>query len=160
MIDRIDHIAIAVENLDSAIDTWVNLLGCDRSTVTIHEVPSEKVRAAFIPVGETKIELLEPLGDDGPIAKFLSKSGEGMHHIALATDDVEAETGRAAALGLTPLGEPSAGAGGKKIVFLHPRQTSRVLVEFVEPKGASKKCRESDECKAAGAQKPERTEST
>lgn len=135
MIDRIDHIAIAVEHLDSAIDIWVKLLGCDRSAVAIHEVPSEKVRAAFIPIGETKIELLEPLGDDGPIAKFLSKNGAGMHHIALATDGVEAEAKRAAAEGLTPLGEPSAGAGGKKIVFLHPRQTNRVLVEFVEPKG-------------------------
>lgn len=135
MIDKIDHIAIAVENLDSAIETWVNLLGCDRSSVAIHEVPSEKVRAAFIPIGETKIELLEPLGDDGPIAKFLSKSGEGMHHIALKSDGVTEETQRASALGLTPLGEPSEGAGGKKIVFLHPRQTNRVLVEFVEPKG-------------------------
>ncbi|MBN1928158.1 MAG: methylmalonyl-CoA epimerase [Chlorobiaceae bacterium] len=136
MIERIEHIAIAVEHLDSAIDTWISLLGCDRSAVTIHEVPSEKVRAAFIPVGQTKIELLEPLGDDGPIAKFLSKSGEGMHHIALSTDGVEAETERVTALGLKPLGEPSAGAGGKKIVFLHPRQTSRVLVEFVEPGAA------------------------
>ncbi|UWX56897.1 methylmalonyl-CoA epimerase [Chlorobaculum sp. MV4-Y] len=135
MIHRIDHIAIAVEHLDSAIDTWVNLLGCDRSTVTIHEVPSEKVRAAFIPIGETKIELLEPLGDDGPIAKFLSKNGAGMHHIALATDGVDAEAKRVSALDITSLGEPSAGAGGKKIVFLHPRDTSRVLVEFVEPKG-------------------------
>jgi methylmalonyl-CoA/ethylmalonyl-CoA epimerase len=134
MIDRIDHIAIAVEHLDSAIDTWINILGCDRSAVTIHEVPSEKVRAAFIPVGQTKIELLEPLGDDGPIAKFLSKNGEGMHHIALATDGVVEETARVTALGLNSLGEPSTGAGGKKIVFLHPRQTSRVLVELVEPK--------------------------
>lgn len=134
MIDRIDHIAIAVENLDSAIDTWINILGCDRSAVTIHEVPSEKVRAAFIPLGQTKIELLEPLGDDGPIAKFLSKNGAGMHHIALATDGVEADAKRVTALGITPLGEPSAGAGGKKIIFLHPRQTSRVLVELVEPK--------------------------
>jgi methylmalonyl-CoA/ethylmalonyl-CoA epimerase len=134
MIDRIDHIAIAVQNLDSAIDTWTKLLGCDRSAVTIHEVPSEKVRAAFIPAGQTKIELLEPLGDDGPIAKFLSKNGEGMHHIALATDGIEAEAGRVASLGLPPLGEVSQGAGGKKIVFIHPRQTNRVLVELVEPK--------------------------
>jgi methylmalonyl-CoA/ethylmalonyl-CoA epimerase len=134
MIDRIDHIAIAVERLESAIDTFVNLLGCDRSSVVIHEVPSEKVRAAFIPVGQTKIELLEPLGDDGPVARFLSKNGEGMHHIALATSDVKEETRRVEALGITPLGEPSEGAGGKKIVFVHPRQTNRVLVEFVEPK--------------------------
>ncbi|NTU53414.1 MAG: methylmalonyl-CoA epimerase [Chlorobiaceae bacterium] len=134
MINRIDHIAIAVSDLDSAIDTFINLLGCDRSAVAIHEVPSEKVRAAFIPVGQTKIELLEPLGDDGPIAKFLSRSGEGMHHIALAADGIENETERVTSLGLTPLGKVSEGAGGKKIVFLHPRQTNRVLVELVEPK--------------------------
>jgi methylmalonyl-CoA/ethylmalonyl-CoA epimerase len=134
MIERIDHIAIAVQNLDNAIDTFVSLLGCDRSSVVIHEVPAEKVRAAFIPVGQTKIELLEPLGDDGPVAKFLSKNGEGMHHIALATDGVVEESKRVTELGLTLLGEPSTGAGGKKIVFLHPRQTNRVLVEFVEPK--------------------------
>jgi methylmalonyl-CoA/ethylmalonyl-CoA epimerase len=134
MIDRIDHIAIAVENLESAIDTFVNILGCDRSAVAIHEVAAEKVRVAFIPVGQTKIELLEPLGDNGPIAKFLSKSGEGMHHIALATDGIEKEAERASSVGLTPLGEVSEGAGGKKIIFLHPRQTNRVLVEFVEPK--------------------------
>ncbi len=134
MIDRIDHIAIAVENLDNAIDTFVSLLGCDRSSVAIHEVPAEKVRAAFILVGQTKIELLEPLGDDGPVSKFLSKNGEGMHHIALATDGVVEEAARVKTLGLTPLGEPSTGAGGKRIVFLHPRQTNRVLVELVEPK--------------------------
>jgi len=134
MIDRIDHIAIAVQDLNSAVDTFVAVLGCERSSVTIHEVPAEKVRVAFIPVGQTKIELLEPLGDEGAIAKFLSKNGEGMHHIALATDDLNRETERAAGLGLTPLGEPSEGANDKRIVFLHPRQTSHVLVEYVEPK--------------------------
>lgn len=134
MIDHIDHIAIAVQNLDTAVETWINLLGCDRSAVAIHEVPTEKVRVAFIPVGQTKIELLEPLGDDGPIAKFLSKNGEGMHHIALATDGIKDECERVSTLGLTPLGDASEGAGGKKIVFLHPRQTNRVLVEFVEPR--------------------------
>lgn len=134
MIDRIDHIAIAVQDLNSAVDTFVAVLGCDRSNVTIHEVPAEMVRVAFIPVGETKIELLEPLGDEGAIAKFLSKNGEGMHHIALATGDLDSETERAAGLGLTPLGEPSEGANDKRIVFLHPRQTNRVLVEYVQPK--------------------------
>jgi methylmalonyl-CoA/ethylmalonyl-CoA epimerase len=134
MIDRIDHIAIAVENLEKAIETWISLLGCDPSQVCVHEVPSEKVRVAFIPVGQTRIELLEPLGDDGAVAKFLSKNGEGMHHIALATDGIAPEAERAVSVGLTPLGEIAEGAGGKKIVFLHPRQTNRVLVEFVETK--------------------------
>ncbi len=134
MINRIDHIAIAVQNLEAALETFINVLGCDPGSVTVEEVPAEKVRVAFIPVGQSHIELLEPIGDDSAVAKFLAKSGEGMHHIALATDGLEPEVARAQGLGLSPLGEPRTGAGGKKIVFLHPKQTNRVLFEFVEPK--------------------------
>ncbi|HWQ26473.1 MAG TPA: methylmalonyl-CoA epimerase [Chlorobaculum sp.] len=134
MINRIDHIAIAVQNLDVALGTFLNVLGCDPGSVVIEEVPAEKVRVAFITIGESHIELLEPLGEDGPVSKFIAKNGEGMHHIALATDNIGDETERVTALGLNPLGEPSTGAGGKKIVFLHPRQTNRVLLELVEPK--------------------------
>lgn len=133
MIKKIDHIAIAVQNLDIALGTFINVLGCDPGSVVIEEVPSEHVRVAFIPIGETKIELLEPLGDEGAVAKYLAKNGEGLHHIALGTGDLEGETARVSALGLNPLGKPSTGAGGKKIVFLHPRQTNRVLLELVEP---------------------------
>jgi methylmalonyl-CoA/ethylmalonyl-CoA epimerase len=130
MIKKIDHIAIAVQNLESALETFINVLGCDPSTVTIEEVPSENVRVAFIPIGESKIELLQPISSEGAIAKFLSKNGDGMHHIALATDDFDKETERLRTLKLTPLGEPKEGAGGKKILFLHPKETNRVLVEF------------------------------
>jgi methylmalonyl-CoA/ethylmalonyl-CoA epimerase len=134
MINRIDHIAIAVQNLESALGTFLNVLGCPPGSVVVEEVPSEKVRVAFIPVGGTKIELLEPLGEDGPIAKFLAKNGEGMHHIALQTDDLAAETERVTSIGLNTLSPPKEGAGGKKIVFLHPKETNRVLIELVEPK--------------------------
>jgi methylmalonyl-CoA/ethylmalonyl-CoA epimerase len=134
MINRIDHIAIAVQNLDVALGTFLNVLGCDPGSVVIEEVPAEKVRVAFLTVGESHIELLEPLGEDGPVSKFIAKNGEGMHHIALATDNIGDETKRVTALGINPLGEPSTGAGGKQIVFLHPRQTNRVLLELVEPK--------------------------
>ncbi len=133
MINRLDHIAIAVQDLDAALGTFVSVLGCDPGSIVIEEVPSEKVRVAFIPIGESHIELLEPLGDEGAVSKFLAKNGEGMHHIALATDDLGQETERVTSLGLNPLGQPSTGAGGKKIVFLHPRQTNRVLFELVEP---------------------------
>lgn len=133
MINRIDHIAIAVQDLDAALGTFLNVLGCDPGSVTVEEVPAEKVRVAFIPIGQTHIELLEPLGEDGAVSKFLAKNGEGMHHIALATDNLEDETSRVTGLGLSPLGEAKTGAGGKKIVFLHPRQTNRVLFEMVEP---------------------------
>lgn len=75
MIRKIDHIAIAVQNLESALETFMNVLGCAPGDITIEEVPSEKVRVAFIPVGDTKIELLQPLSDDSPISKFLQKTG-------------------------------------------------------------------------------------
>jgi len=134
MIKKIDHIAIAVQNLESALETFRNILGCAPEAVRIEEVASEKVRVAFITVGESKIELLEPLSDESPIAKFLAKNGDGMHHIALETDDIDNETKRLVSLNINPLGLPKEGAGGKKIVFLHPKETNRVLFEFAQKK--------------------------
>ena len=92
MITKIDHIAIAVQNLESALETFRNVIGCAPEAIRIEEVSSEKVRVAFIIIGETKIELLEPLSDESPIAKFIAKNGDGMHHIALQTDDINKET--------------------------------------------------------------------
>ena len=134
MIKKIDHIAIAVQNLESALETFRNILGCAPEAVRIEEVASEKVRVAFITVGESKIELLEPLSDESPIAKFLAKNGDGMHHIALETDDIDKETERLASVNIHPLGLPKEGAGGKKIMFLHPKETNRVLFEFAQKK--------------------------
>jgi len=134
MIKKIDHIAIAVQNLESALDTFQNVIGCDPETIRIEEVDSEKVRVAFITIGESKIELLEPLSDESPIAKFLAKNGDGMHHIALETDDIDKETERLASVNIHPLGLPKEGAGGKKIMFLHPKETNRVLIEFAQKK--------------------------
>ena len=132
MIKKIDHIAIAVQNLESALETFRNVLGCAPGAIRIEEVASEKVRVGFITLGESKIELLEPLSDDSPIAKFLAKNGEGMHHIALETDDIDAETRRLASVNINPLGLPKDGAGGKKIMFLHPKETNKVLLEFAQ----------------------------
>ena len=132
MIKKIDHIAIAVQNLESALETFQNVLGCAPGAIRIEEVSSEKVRVAFISIGETKIELLEPMSDESPIAKFLAKNGDGMHHIALETDDIEKETERLASVNINPLGLPKEGAGGKKIMFLHPKETNRVLLEFAQ----------------------------
>ncbi|NHQ60299.1 methylmalonyl-CoA epimerase [Chlorobium sp. BLA1] len=132
MIKKIDHIAIAVQNLEVSLETFLNVLGCDPKSVTIEEVPSENVRVAFIPVGESKIELLEPMNSEGAIAKFLLKNGDGLHHIALATDDIVKESERLKTVNITPLSEPKEGAGGKKILFLHPKETNRVLLEFAE----------------------------
>ena len=134
MINKIDHIAIAVTNLESALETFTHILGCAPEAIRIEEVASEKVKVAFITIGETKIELLEPLSDESPIAKFLAKNGDGMHHIALETDDIDKETQRLASLNIKPLGLPKEGAGGKKIMFLHPKETNRVLIEFAQKK--------------------------
>ena len=134
MITKIDHIAIAVQNLESALETFRNVIGCAPEAIKIEEVASEKVRVAFITIGETKIELLEPLSDESPIAKFLAKNGDGMHHIALQTDDINKETERLASLNINPLSLPKEGAGGKKIMFLHPKETNRVLIEFAQKK--------------------------
>ena len=134
MITKIDHIAIAVQNLESALETFRNVIGCAGEAIRIEEVASEKVRVAFITVGETKIELLEPLSDESPIAKFIAKNGDGMHHIALQTDDINKETERLESLNIKPLSLPKEGAGGKKIMFLHPKETNNVLIEFAQKK--------------------------
>ena len=134
MITKIDHIAIAVQNLESALETFRNVIGCAEGAIRIEEVASEKVRVAFITVGETKIELLEPLSDESPIAKFIAKNGDGMHHIALQTDDINKETERLESLNIKPLSLPKEGAGGKKIMFLHPKETNKVLIEFAQKK--------------------------
>ncbi len=134
MITKIDHIAIAVQNLESALETFRNVIGCSGEAIRIEEVASEKVRVAFITVGETKIELLEPLSDESPIAKFIAKNGDGMHHIALQTDDINKETERLESLNIKPLSLPKEGAGGKKIMFLHPQETNKVLIEFAQKK--------------------------
>ena len=117
MISNIDHIAIAVRNLDSAVERFRALTGVGPDDIRIEEVPSENVRVAFIPIGDSKIELLEPLSDESPLSKFLEKRGDGLHHIALETDDLETETRRAESSGIAPLSAPSMGAGNKKIVF-------------------------------------------
>lgn len=132
MISNIDHIAIAVHNLQDALERFRVLTGVADEQIRIEEVPSEKVRVAFIHVGCSKIELLEPLDTSSPIARFLEKRGEGLHHIALETEDLEAEITRTANEDLRPLFPPSEGASKKKIVFFNPKDTSKVLIEFVQ----------------------------
>lgn len=129
MIQKIDHLGIAVRSLDESVKYYENALGlkCEHR----EEVPSQKVRTAFFTVGETHIELLEPTADDSPIAKFLAKSGEGIHHVAFATDDIAAQLGGAKSAGVQLIHEtPIAGAAGKRVAFLHPKSTHGVLTEF------------------------------
>jgi methylmalonyl-CoA/ethylmalonyl-CoA epimerase len=129
MLKKIDHLGIAVKSLDEAIPFYEKVFGLECEGR--EEVPSQKVRTAFFAVGEVHIELLEPMSDDSPIAKFLEKKGEGIHHVAYATDDLEAQLEKAVEEGCRLIDkEPRPGAGGKNIAFLHPKSTGGVLTEF------------------------------
>ena len=132
MLKRIDHIGIAVEDLDEAIVFYRDRLGLTLQTV--EEIPSRGLKIAFFKIGEVLIELLAPLGDGSEISKFLAKRGPGIHHMALATDDMAVDTHRLRRQGVRLLSEePQIGAEGFPIIFAHPRDTkSGVLLELIE----------------------------
>lgn len=128
---KIDHIGIAVNSLAEAIPAFSALLGMNASCE--EEVPSEGVRVAFFGSGPGRVELLEPAGEDSPVARFLARRGEGVHHVCFAVPDVEVALGRAEEAGLEVLPPRiRAGAGGHRVAFLHPRSASGVLVELSE----------------------------
>jgi methylmalonyl-CoA/ethylmalonyl-CoA epimerase len=128
-IRHIDHLGIAVRSLDAAIPLYRDVFGLEFEG--LDEVDEQGARVAFFRAGETLIELLEPTRADSPIGRFLEKRGEGIHHVALATDDIDAARATAEASGLTLLSDrPLDGAHGKLISFVHPRDTNGVLVEF------------------------------
>lgn len=133
MIQKIDHLGIAVKSLEEAIPYYEKALGliCEH----IEEVESQKVRTAFFSAGETHLELLEPTSPDSPIAKFLEKNPHGgIHHIAFATDDITGQLGRAKEAGVALIHEvPFPGAANKMVAFLHPKSTFGVLTEFCAP---------------------------
>ena len=133
MIKHIDHLGIAVRSLDAAVKYYEEALGlkCER----IEEVASQKVRTAFLDVGGTHIELLEPTAPDSTIAAFIEKRGEGIHHVAFATGDIGEQLGKARDAGVKLINEtPFDGAAGKLVAFLHPKSTFGVLTEFCMPK--------------------------
>jgi len=132
MITKINHIAIAVQRLSDHIPFYRDVLGLEfRGVETIAE---QKVRVALFGVGEVQIELLEPLSADSPISKFLKTKGDGLHHIAYQSDDIEKELIRLRSKNMRLL-DPQArpGAHGSKIAFLHPGSTGRVLSEICQP---------------------------
>ena len=138
MIQKIDHLGIAVRSLDEAVPYYEKALGlkCEHR----EEVPSQKVRTAFFAVGEVHLELLEPTDPESPIAKFLEKNpAGGIHHLAFGTDNVEGQLKGAANADVKLIHEkPFEGAGNKLVAFLHPKSTFGVLTEFCMPKpGAS-----------------------
>lgn len=126
---RIDHVGVAVEDLEQARGLFQQLLGVEAD---VEDVPSEQVRIAMLPIGESKIELLEPTQDDSPVGNFLASRGEGVHQVAIRVDDIHATLKRAEDLGIRALGEVREGAEGAKVCFLHPKDCHGVLLELVE----------------------------
>jgi methylmalonyl-CoA/ethylmalonyl-CoA epimerase len=126
---RLDHVAVAVEDAAAARRVFSDLLGLP----VVHEetVEDQGVRVVSLTMGESKLELTEPLGPDTPIGRFLRKRGQGLHHIALTVDDLEGTLRRLETEGVELIDrEPRIGAEGKRIAFLHPRSTGGVLVEL------------------------------
>ncbi|MCC5842946.1 MAG: methylmalonyl-CoA epimerase [Verrucomicrobia bacterium] len=129
MIQKVDHIGIAVRSLEESIPYYENALGM--KLLKTEEVESQMVKTAFFEAGETHVELLEATSEESPIAKFIAKNGEGIHHVAFGTDDITGQLKQAADAGVRLIHEvPMVGAGGKQVAFLHPKFTHGVLTEF------------------------------
>ena len=131
MIKKISHIGIAVKNIEEARKLYEEVFGLKVGDIETSE--EQKVKIAFIPIGDTRIELLEATDPQSPIAKFIESRGEGVHHIAFETDNIEAELSRFKEKGLRLIDEkPRPGAHGTKIAFIHPKSTLGVLFELCE----------------------------
>jgi len=128
---RIHHLGIAVESLEAAIPIFEKLLGCSPQASEL--VEDQNVRVAIFPVGDSRIELLEATAPDSPIARFIAKGGRGIHHLTLTVPDLVKTLAELEASGFRLIDhEPRAGAGQRRIAFLHPSSTAGVLIELVE----------------------------
>ena len=128
---KLDHIGIATASIDEASAFWREALGLE--ICESEEVAEQGVRVSMLPTGESRIELLEPTSSDSPVARFLSKRGPGIHHIALRVDNIRVALSRLSASGARLIDEtPRIGAGGCLVAFIHPSATGGVLVELVE----------------------------
>lgn len=133
MVGKVDHIGIAVSNLDEAVKLYKDVLGMELHGIEV--VEEQKVKVAFLPVGDTEVELLESTSPEGPIAKFIEAKGQGIQHIAFRVDDIEAALEEMKEKGMRLIDEkPRYGAGGARIAFLHPKSTNGVLIELCERK--------------------------
>src|SRR5437764_13411343 len=129
MITRIDHIGIAVNDIEEALKVYRDALGL-QVTHTADE-PEQRVRVAFLPRGDSELELLEPYPGEGPVRKFMDKRGEGIHHICLEVDDIEATLAQLANEGVQLIDSaPRLNSGGQKIAFIHPKGAHGVLIEL------------------------------
>lgn len=132
MIKGLNHVAIAVNKLDEALDVFDHQLGWKLEKTRV--VEQQKIKAALLRMGDSKIELLEPTGADSTVAKFLEKRGEGIHHIAVTVSDIEGHIEELKEKGIALIDEkPRVGMEGGKIAFIHPKSTRNVLIELVEP---------------------------
>ncbi len=130
-ITKINHVALAVNDIDKSLAFWRDALGLELDE--LREVPAEAAQIAFLPVGGSKIELVRPTRDDSGLAKYLAKRGEGMHHLCLETDDIEAMLAQLREKGVRLINEsPRRGADGKLYAFIHPESTGGVLVELYQ----------------------------
>ncbi|HBG14177.1 MAG TPA: methylmalonyl-CoA epimerase [Synergistaceae bacterium] len=127
----IDHIGIAVTSIDEALKFWGRSLGI--KCTGVEEVAEQKVKTAFLPLGDTEVELLEATDPESPVAKFIEKKGEGIHHLAIRVENLEEALEKMKALGLRMIDEkPRYGAGGARIAFVHPKTAGGVLLELSE----------------------------
>lgn len=133
MISKVDHIGIAVNNLEETLKVYQEVLGLELHGTEV--VEEQKVKVAFLPIGDTEIELLEATAPDSPIAKFIEAKGQGVQHIAFKVDNIEKALEEMKAKGMRLIDEkPRYGAGGARIAFLHPKSTNGVLIELSERK--------------------------
>jgi methylmalonyl-CoA/ethylmalonyl-CoA epimerase len=131
MIRRLDHIAIAVPDLEAAIARFVDDMGLELAGT--EDVPSARTSTAFLPIPGTQIELIHPMNGEGPVATFLDKRGGGLHHLCFETDDIEADMKRLTEKGYRFLSEtPQPGAHGTRVAFIHPKSAGGVLIELAE----------------------------
>lgn len=133
MIKKVNHIAVVVNDLEEAMHFWVDALGLELSHR--EHVASEAVDVAFLPVGDSKIELLQPVDNESGVARYLEKRGSGMHHICFEVDNIEATLQKLKLANVQLINEvPTVGADGRKFAFIHPKSASGVLVELYELK--------------------------
>ena len=131
---KINHLGIATKSIDEALGFWAEALGLE--SVHTETVEDQKVRVAMLPIGESRIELLEPISDDSPISKFLERRGGGIHHIAVEVDDIEAALAGLRSHGARLIDEtPRRGAEGCLVAFVHPSSANGVLLELVQSRG-------------------------
>jgi methylmalonyl-CoA epimerase len=132
MLNRIDHVGVAVDDLDAALNLYERVLGMPM--VHRETVAEQGVEAVLLDVGEGHVELLKPLGDDTPVGKFLARKGPGLHHVAYAVTDIEATLAALGEQGVELIdSSPRTGIRNSRVAFLHPRSTNGVLTEIVQP---------------------------